>query len=85
MNKHEKAGKALISAIEAKLNQLDYNASESFYKAYKEAMEHNEWDAKLVASLNEVAVMLHEETKHLLWGNDSLPVKGPMVDSKWFH
>ena len=81
MNKHEKAGKTLISAIETKLNQLNYNASERFYKRYKEVLEHNQWDAKLVAGLTEVAAMLNED----LWSDDSLPVKGPMSDSKWFH
>ena len=81
MNKHEKAGKALISAIESKLNQLNYNASKMFYKRYKEVMDHNQWDAKLVAGLTEVAAMLNENQ----WSDDSLPVKGPMSDSKWFH
>ena len=81
MNKHEKAGKALISAIESKLNQLNYNASETFYKRYKEVLEHNQWDAKLVAGLTEVAAMLKEDQ----WSDDSLPVKGPMSESKWFH
>ena len=81
MNKHEKAGKALISAIETKLNQLNYNASERFYKRYKQVLEHNQWDAKLVAGLTEAAAMLKEDQ----WSDDSLPVKGPMSESKWFH
>lgn len=85
MDKHEKAGKALISAIETKLNQLNYQVSEAFYKRYKEAIEHNQWDAKLVSGLTEAAAMLNEETKEDLWCDDSLPVKGPMSDSKWFH
>lgn len=83
MDKHEKAGKALISAIETKLNQLSYQVSEAFYKAYKEVLEHNQWDAKLVAGLVECSELLNNEVNQ--WSEDSLPVKGPMSDSKWFH
>jgi hypothetical protein len=50
----------LISGIEKRLNELDYNMPDKFYRIYKLAINHNKYDLKAQRRLKIVKRILDE-------------------------